>query len=178
MAWTRVPKQEWRDQAKARMEAAQALLAEQVEALRSGEDWRAYLGFQARLHAYSPRNVTLLGAQHAHAWAEGRVTAPEPSYVAGFATWKALGRSVDKGQHGYAILAPLRRERRVAVDGEGRVRPLGREDSPEPDEVVEARRGLAGFRIETEAALAAARKRRAGMETGPAVPVTESVGVG
>ncbi|MGH9062566.1 MAG: ArdC-like ssDNA-binding domain-containing protein [Acidimicrobiales bacterium] len=148
MARAGITGQEWREGARARVEEAHGLLVEQVEAIQSGEEWQAYLGFQARLHAYSPGNVLLICAQHARAYAEGRVPTPEPSYVAGFVTWKAVGRSVDKGRHGYAILAPVRRDRRVAVDGEGQVRPLGRYDAPESGEVVERRQALAGFRVE------------------------------
>lgn len=88
--------------------ATQRLLAEQVGRLVSGEDWANYLRLQARFHAYSPGNVLLIAAQHHQAHREGRVTDPEPSLVAGYQTWKALGRQVTRGQSGYAILAPVR----------------------------------------------------------------------
>ena len=44
---------------------AQEVLAAEVKALRSGEDWKRFLEFQSRLHAYSPNNVMLVYAQHA-----------------------------------------------------------------------------------------------------------------
>ncbi len=127
--------------------AAQELLAEQVAALRTGEDWQRFLAFQAKLHQYSPNNVLLIDVQHAQAHAAGLVDAPEPTYVAGFQMWKALGRSVTKGQHGYAILAPLAGHRRVAVDAAGQSRPLGAGEIARPGENEERQRLVRGFKV-------------------------------
>jgi hypothetical protein len=144
----RLSKRAWAEQAAAKVDAAQAVLATQVAALASGEDWKRFLTFQARLHAYSPNNVMLICAQHAQAFADGLVPTPEPTYVAGFHTWRALGRCVEKGQHGYAVLAPMTAQRRVAVDEQGKVRPLGSEEGAAPGESEERRRALRGFRVE------------------------------
>jgi len=141
-------RKEWAQRAAARIAVAQETLTAEVAALRSGEDWQRYLGFQATLHAYSPNNVMLIAAQHASAFAAGSVPCAEPTYVAGFSTWKALGRTVEKGQHGYAILAPCRRQRTVAVDPEGHTRTLAKTDTPAAGERVEAHTVLAGFRVE------------------------------
>ena len=131
------------------MAQAQETLAAEVMALQSGDDWQRYLAFQARLHTYSPNNVMLIIAQHALAYREGQVGVPEPTYVAGFNTWRALGRSVDKGQHGYAVLAPCRYERQIAVDSDGNARRLCRRRSRLLEgETIERRNVLAGFRIE------------------------------
>jgi N-terminal domain of anti-restriction factor ArdC len=148
MSPPRLSIEERQDRVRARVELAQQVLLREVERLQSGEDWRSYLAFQAALHSYSPRNVMLLAAQHARAYAEGRVSAPEATYVAGFRTWRALGRSVNKGQKGYAVLAPIRYDRRYAVDPEGRTRPLGRGDQPERGESVTVSRALRGFKVE------------------------------
>ena len=94
-------------QAASRIADAQRVLAVEVTKLTTGDDWRRFLDFQAKLHAYSPNNVMLVVAQHAQAFADGLVPVEQPSHLAGFNTWRALGRSVDRGQHGYAILAPL-----------------------------------------------------------------------
>jgi hypothetical protein len=136
------------DRAAARIAVAQETLAAEVGALRSGQDWRRYLSFQATLHSYSPNNVMLIAAQHARAFADGSVPTAEPTCVAGFTTWRALGRAVEKGQHGYAILAPCRYDRKVAVDTEGHTRTLTRTDTPAEGERVEAHTMLAGFRVE------------------------------
>ena len=130
-----------------KMERAMEVLAAEVARLQSGQDWQRYLALQAALHAYSPNNVLLIVAQHATAFREGRVASPEPGYVAGFATWRALGRTVERGQRGYCVLAPCAYERRVAVDGAGEARPLARGEEPGAGEQVEARRQLAGFRV-------------------------------
>lgn len=148
MARGQPAKQEPAERGAARIAGVQETLTAEVAALRSREDWRRYLDFQAKLHAYSPRNVLLITAQHAREFADGLVPYAEPTYVAGFNTWKALGRAVNKGQHGYAILAPCRYDRRVAVDAEGHVRALAKTDAPAEGENVEARKVLAGFRIE------------------------------
>ena len=130
-----------------RVTAAQELLVDQVAALQSGEDWQRFLAFQAKLHQYSPNNVLLIAAQHAKAYATGSVDAPEPSFVAGFQTWKTLGRSVTKGQRGYAILAPVAGHRRMAVDPSGQSRPLGGDETARPGESEERQRLVRGFRV-------------------------------
>jgi hypothetical protein len=137
-----------RARAAAKIAEAQQALAVEVAKLTTGEDWRRFLDFQAKLHAYSPNNVMLVVAQHARAFAQGLVPSEQPTHLAGFHTWRALGRSVEKGQHGYAILAPCRYDRRVALDPTGQVRPLAKGEAPGAGEQVESRRVLAGFRIE------------------------------
>ncbi len=52
-----------------------------IESLTTSESWRAHLGVQARFHRYSFSNALLISAQD-----------PDASRVAGFATWKKLGR--------------------------------------------------------------------------------------
>ena len=141
-------KEQRRARAAARIADAQQTLAAEVAKLTTGDDWRRFLDFQAKLHAYSPNNVMLVVAQHAQAFADGLVPAEHPTHLAGFHTWRALGRSVDKGQHGYAILAPCRYDRRVALDPTGQGRPLAKGEAPCADEQVEDRRVLAGFRVE------------------------------
>ena len=143
-SWT---KQAWQERMDAKLAAAQGILAAQVAALQSGEDWKRFLDLQASLHSYSPNNVMLIAAQHAKAFAEGSVSVAEPGYVAGFTTWKALGRTVDKGQHGYMVLAPCRSSRRFAVGDDGQPRPLAKGDAPGDGERVEAHMVTTGFRV-------------------------------
>ena len=73
-------------------------LEEEVLSLRASPAWAAYLAAQARFHRYSPRNVLLLSLQ-----------APEATSVAGYRTWRSLGRHVRSGEKGLSILAPLMR---------------------------------------------------------------------
>ena len=135
-------------QTAAKVSEAQRTLAAEVAKLTTGEDWQRFLDFQAKLHAYSPNNVMLVVAQHAQAFANGLVPVEHPTHLAGYNTWRALGRTVDKGQHGYAILAPCRYDRRVALNPTGQARPLAHGEAPGADERLESRRVLAGFRIE------------------------------
>jgi hypothetical protein len=95
-----------------------------------------------------PNNVMLVYGQHAKAFSEGTVAVPDPGYVAGFNTWKALGRSVDKGQRGYAVLAPVRRTERIAVSESSEARLLGQGEIPELGEIEQVRQSIRGFKIE------------------------------
>ena len=84
-------------------------LAEGVEALTTSDRWRAHLEVQGRFHRYSFNNALLIGAQD-----------PEATRVAGFATWKSLGRSVRKGERAIRILAPMVGRRTRGEDGDER----------------------------------------------------------
>jgi len=132
----------------AKVAAAQEVLQTEVASIVTGDDWIRFLELQSRLHLYSPNNVMLICAQHAQGYADGRVTAPHPSYIAGFRTWQALGRTVERGQHGYMVLAPLRYTRRVASDGAGNTRALTPNDALAPGEVEARTLALRGFGIE------------------------------
>lgn len=67
-----------------------------VEALTSGPEWRRMLDTARQFPTYSFGNVVLIAQQR-----------PDATRVAGFNTWKKLGRSVCKGEHGIAIMAPV-----------------------------------------------------------------------
>jgi hypothetical protein len=148
MATAHVARQDRAERTAAKVAAALAVLVEQVAVLQSGEDWERFLAVQTRLHQYSPNNVMLISVQHAQAFAEGRVDSPDVRYVAGFQTWKALGRSVDKGQHGYAVLAPVLSRRKLGGDGEAGGRTVGKEDGPLPTLAEEHHLVPRGFRVE------------------------------
>ena len=145
----KLTREQYRERAAAKVAAAQEVLAAEVGALITGADWRQFLDFQATLHDYSANNVMLIFAQHARAYEEGRVPEPAPTYIAGFETWRALGRSVERGQHGYAVLAPMRSTRRQARDAEGNVRALRRGDTPNLGETETRTPVLRGFTVAT-----------------------------
>jgi hypothetical protein len=73
-------------------------IEELSQALEAGhsEKLREYLGAMARFHRYSWHNVMLIASQR-----------PDATHVAGFNTWKQLGRFVKKGAKGIMILAPM-----------------------------------------------------------------------
>jgi len=56
----------------------------------------AHLAMVAKFHRYSFGNIMLIATQR-----------PDASRVAGFNTWKRLGRFVKKGEKGIVIIAPL-----------------------------------------------------------------------
>src|SRR5580704_11475463 len=79
-------------------ESINALCAE-TDAAKQSAIYRAWLSTLSRFHNYSWGNCLLIWTQ-----------APEATRVAGFNTWKSLGRFVKKGQTGVRILAPLIRK--------------------------------------------------------------------
>ncbi len=91
----------------AKLERLQERLMAAVGRLVSGEDWKRALSFAAKFRSRSVNNSWLIFAQHQAAWEAGKVPDPMPTYVAGFRQWEQLGRHVEKGQKGYAILAPV-----------------------------------------------------------------------
>ena len=107
-----------------RVEALHAQLTERLAALTTSDEWIAYLRAAARFHTYSANNVWLILMQR-----------PEATRVAGFHTWKAVGRSVVKGAKGIKILAPCSYKVR---DSEG---------AAVLDEQGNERRMLRGFRV-------------------------------
>lgn len=80
-------------------------LADLIEALEKGRSdaLLAYLALAGRFHKYSLRNQMLIYSQD-----------PDATRVAGFHTWKNLGRRVRKGEHGLLIIVPMPLRRRDA----------------------------------------------------------------
>ena len=96
------------DQAK---KLADRALGDLTAALEKGksEALTAYLQALSRFHDYSFGNVMLIVSQN-----------PDATRVAGFRTWKKLGRWVKKGEKGIVIIAPLVGKKRDAPEDEGR----------------------------------------------------------
>jgi hypothetical protein len=80
------------------VELADKCLKELAASLEQGqtEVLENYLSALARFHHYSFGNMMMIMAQF-----------PDASKVAGFHTWRKLGRWVKKGESGIAILAPM-----------------------------------------------------------------------
>lgn len=106
--------------------AVHGQLTAAVDALVDGPAWRRMLQVAARFHRYSANNVLLIALQR-----------PEATRVAGYQTWRQLGRQVRKGETGIAILAPIAARRTASA-----------EDAP-PDEAkpYRSQRELRGFRV-------------------------------
>jgi len=90
------------------LRAAHDRLLVEVAALTTSGDWLAYLGAMRRFHRYSATNVLMIMSQR-----------PDASLVAGFGTWKRMGRHVRKGARGIAIWAPMLRRATDAADDAG-----------------------------------------------------------
>lgn len=88
-----------------RMKELTDKLKQGVRDVFESDRYAAYLQTVSKFHSYSFRNVILILMQY-----------PEASRVAGFNTWKKLGRTVKKGQKGIAILAPITFKRMVESD--------------------------------------------------------------
>jgi hypothetical protein len=90
---------------------ADRALEQLAHSLKQGcsEELTRYLAMLARFHKYSFGNVMLILWQM-----------PSASHVAGFNTWKQLGRFVKKGEKGIVIIAPMviRKNDEQATDGE------------------------------------------------------------
>lgn len=99
-------------------------LSELGDALRRGKSDALirYLAMLAKFHRYSFGNVLLILSQKSDA-----------THVAGFHTWKQLGRFVKKGEKGIVILAPIvirpKADDSIEETGEGKKRILIHERS-------------------------------------------------
>ena len=76
-----------------------------IEAVEAGKSDKLidYLKVMGRFHRYSAMNSILIGFQF-----------PEATHVAGFHTWRKLGRTVKAGSKGIAIMAPIVWRRKTA----------------------------------------------------------------
>ena len=80
-----------------RMDRITQMLEEGVENVFTSENYANWLRTMSRFHTYSWRNQLLISMQ----------TAGTATQVAGYSTWKSLGRQVRKGEKGIWILAPV-----------------------------------------------------------------------
>ena len=119
-----------------RIDAAELLkrLEDGVRSVMSSEGWRSFLAAQARFHTYSPGNVLLILSQDPHA-----------TRVAGFHTWREMGRFVKKGEHGIAILAPVFPKKEEKPESGGR--PAVQEPAGDGKATVESDRAPVRFRV-------------------------------
>jgi hypothetical protein len=101
-------------------------LIEQVRAGKS-ETLTAYLGAMARFHNYSFGNILAIARQK-----------PTATHVAGYGTWRELGRFVKRGEKGIQILAPMVGHRRRKNDAA---------QNTDADSNTKAEPVLIGFRV-------------------------------
>ena len=75
-----------------------------VDSIQESENFREFLVTMSKFHDYSIGNLILIMLQK-----------PDATRVAGFTTWKDLGRYVRKGEKGIAILAPCMPPKKTKV---------------------------------------------------------------
>lgn len=80
-----------------KVKEAYQLIEEGIKNITNSKKYKEFLTFSSRFYNYSLNNQLLIWAQK-----------PTATYVAGFATWKKMGRYVKKGEKGIKILAPMR----------------------------------------------------------------------
>lgn len=100
-----------------KVEQAEQITSKAIEALSQAleeghsETLRKYLSAMAMFHRYSLHNVMLIASQR-----------PDATRVAGYHTWKQLGRHVKQGAKGILILAPIMHknaEEQISQEREG-----------------------------------------------------------
>jgi hypothetical protein len=91
-----------------------------VETILTSDDWKRWLAFMSKFHAYSPLNTIWMWSQwetrrrvdavfRAMASAFGSAWEPMPEFSlpAAFSAWKKMGRYVKKGEKALSVLAPV-----------------------------------------------------------------------
>ena len=102
-----------------------------VKAVFGSDKYKEYLKFVSKFTDYSANNTMLIGMQR-----------PDATLVASFGKWKQLGRSVDKGEKGIEILAPVKYKTNQVLEIERPVvdefgNPVYNEDGTAKTETVE-----------------------------------------
>lgn len=73
------------------------LIKKDVSDITNSDTFKEFMKFSSNFHHYSLRNQLLIWIQK-----------PQATLVAGFESWKKMGRFVKKGETGIMILAPIR----------------------------------------------------------------------
>ncbi len=135
VAWVRKPLPEYSlavefmpavETGERKIDAVLKQLKDGVDSIQQSDKFRLFLGAMARFHDYSIGNLILIAIQK-----------PDATHVAGFNTWKELGRWVKKSEKGIAILAPVLPPRPTCPECGARV-PRGARFCPECGAEVEA----------------------------------------
>ena len=79
-----------------KMTSIMKMLEQGIKDVFTSGRYQEYLTAMSKFHHYSYNNVMLILMQK-----------PDSTHVAGFHTWKSLGRSIKKGSVGIRILAPM-----------------------------------------------------------------------
>ncbi len=113
-----------------KIDAVLRQLKEGVESVQNSENFRQFLLAMSKFHDYSIGNLILIAIQK-----------PDATRVAGFNTWKDLGRWVKKGEKGIAILAPVMPPRPTCPACGAKI-PRGARYCPQCGEAVEGEEAI------------------------------------
>lgn len=116
MAMSPAQRKKKAEQKREQAKELQAGIADQVEALRSTDEWVRYLEFVKGFHRYSMNNLMLIKMQCPHA-----------TYVAGFRAWQKKGREVRKNAG----------EKSIKIFGYS-IRKASKDDEDNPDATLKA----------------------------------------
>ncbi|MBR3384234.1 MAG: hypothetical protein IKG69_03360 [Atopobiaceae bacterium] len=127
MSYRDMTREERREAAQARAQAALDRIGDGVRSVWNSESWTRWLDTMARFHDYSLNNTMLIAMQM-----------PEATRVASYRSWQRdFNRHVRKGEHGIEVLVPM------VVKSK-----LGNEEAPRDDDEESAeRRRLVGFKV-------------------------------
>lgn len=120
MAWkkdfTEAEKKAYRQRKQKELQALFQKIDKGVRGVFQSERYREYLRVMSKFTHYSARNCLLIAMQM-----------PNATHVAAYGKWKMLGRQVERGQPGIAILAPMpfRRERETEQEDEEEIVDIG-----------------------------------------------------
>lgn len=104
-----------------------------IEDLFESENYKNYLKTMSKFTSYSLNNTLLIAMQK-----------PDSSTVAGFGTWKSLGRNVKKGEKAIQILAPIIYKKKRENEGEGDNKISDKKDKALQEETEKI---LVGFKV-------------------------------
>ncbi len=110
-----------------------ARLEKGIESLFESENYKNYLKTMSKFTSYSLNNTLLIAMQK-----------PDATTVAGYTTWKSLGRQVKKGEKAIQILAPIIYKKKREDEGEEDDKASARRDKPLSEETEKI---LVGFKI-------------------------------
>lgn len=105
--YTADEKQQFAEERQAKLDGLAKQLEAGIAAIQSSDAFKAYLRTAAKFHRYSFGNALLIMCQ-----------SPQATQVAGYTTWKQLGRQVRKGETGIRIFAPMTFKTTDAQTGE------------------------------------------------------------
>src|SRR5688572_9051483 len=94
--YTADEKQQFAEDRQAKLDGLAKQLEAGIAAIQSSDTFKQYLRTAAKFHRYSFGNALLIMCQR-----------PDATHVAGYHTWRDLGRQVRKGETGLRIFAPM-----------------------------------------------------------------------